>query len=100
MIRMTARAADGIRDILDTNQTPGDKAVKLVPNERGGVSMTIDRAGRGDAVIDRDERPLLIVDASISRQLDGIVLDVTGGRDGEEPEFVFRQGSEGEPGER
>jgi hypothetical protein len=28
------------------------------------------------------------------------VLDVTGGRDGEEPQFVFRRGSEGGPDER
>jgi hypothetical protein len=54
--------------------------------------MVIDRAREGDAVLESDERPLLIVDASIGDRLDDVVLDTSeepGGPGG--PRFVLRQ---------
>jgi hypothetical protein len=46
MIRLTERAATGLRDILAMQRTPGDQAVKLVPDPSGGIAMTIDRPPR------------------------------------------------------
>jgi hypothetical protein len=66
--------------------------VKLVPDERGGVSMTIDRPAEGDAVVDGGKRPLLIVDAALNDDLDGVVLDLSRGeKEDEQPQFVFRR---------
>jgi hypothetical protein len=86
MIRLTERAEMGLRDILAAQHAPGDQAVKLVPDPSGGIAMTIDRPRHGDAVIDGDKRPLLIVDSSLAPQLDDV--DFTKGN-GLPPHFVF-----------
>jgi Fe-S cluster assembly iron-binding protein IscA len=91
MIRLTERAAYGLREILTANRTPSDQGVKLVPNESGGVAMTMDRPQEGDSVVDGGKRPLLIVDAAIAPRLEGIVLDFSRGeKDGEEAQFILR----------
>jgi len=77
MIKVTKGAAVEIKNVLSANQTSEDSGLKLVPAERGGVGMTIDKPQPGDAVIKDGERPLLIVDSTIARNLDGVVLDVT-----------------------
>jgi len=92
MIRLTERAAYGLKEILTANRTPSDQGIKLVPGEKGGVSMTIDRPGDGDSVVDGGKRPLLIVDAALTSHLDGVVLDLSkGDTEGEQPQFVFRR---------
>ena len=88
MIRLTERAASGLLDILAMQQTSSDRAVKLVPDPSGGIAMTIDRPAHGDAVIDGEKRPLLIVDASLADQLDDVLLDFTKAN-GSPPHFVF-----------
>jgi Fe-S cluster assembly iron-binding protein IscA len=92
MIRLTERAAYGLKEILTENRTPNDQGVKLVPGERGGVAMTIDRPAEGDTVVDGGKRPLLIVDASLTERLDGVVLDYSQEEVGaKQPQFVFRR---------
>jgi len=92
MIRLTERAAYGIKEILSANQTPSDQGVKLVPDGQGGVAMTIDSPADGDSVVDGGKRPLLIVDSALTDHLDGIVLDLTvTGQAGDETRFVFRR---------
>jgi hypothetical protein len=64
---------------------------KIVPGESGGLAMVIDRPREGDAVVQGEERPLLIVDASISSRLDDVVLDAsTAPGEAEGPRFVLR----------
>jgi hypothetical protein len=54
--------------------------------------MVIDRPREGDAVVEGNERPLLIVDASIGDQLDNVVLDTSGEPGSPEgPRFVLRE---------
>jgi Fe-S cluster assembly iron-binding protein IscA len=77
MIQVTKNAATEIKNVLAANDTGEDRGLKLVPAERGGVSLTIDKPQPGDAVLKDGERPLLIVDSTIARNLDGVVLDVT-----------------------
>jgi hypothetical protein len=92
MIRLTERAAYGLKEILTANRTPSDQGIKLVPDEKGGVSMTIDAPGDGDSVVDGGQRPLLIVDSALSEHLDGVVLDLSrGDEEGQEPQFVFKR---------
>jgi hypothetical protein len=92
MIRLTERAAYGLREILTANRTPSDQGVKLVLGDQGKVSMTIGRPEEGDSVVDGGRRPLLIVDAAIANDLDGVVLDVAKGEnETEPPQFVFRR---------
>jgi hypothetical protein len=90
MIRLTERATEGLKEILTANQTPREQGVKLVPDESGGVAMTIDRPEEGDAVVDWGQRPLLIVDALVAEKLGGVVLDLTRDEDETEPRFVLR----------
>ena len=88
MIRVTERAEKGLRDILAASQAVGNQAVKLVPDDSGGVAMTIGQPLHGDAVVPGKQRPLLIVDAALAGRLDDVVLDFTKG-DGLPPHFVF-----------
>jgi Fe-S cluster assembly iron-binding protein IscA len=88
MIRVTERAANGLRDLLATSQAQGNQSVKLVPDEGGGVAMTIGQPLLGDAVVPGEKRPLLIVDAALAARLEDVVLDFTKGN-GLPPHFVF-----------
>jgi hypothetical protein len=89
MIRLTEQAAYGLKEILSANRVPKEQGVKLVPDESGGVAMSIEVPREGDAVVDGGRRPLLIVDAAITERLDGVVLDVDR-EEGAEPRFVLR----------
>jgi Fe-S cluster assembly iron-binding protein IscA len=97
MIQLTERAADGLKKILSAEGTPGDQGVKLVPDESGGVSMTIARPSQGDSVLDEGKRPLLIVDSMIAERLDGIVLDLSAEGPEAELRFVLRGTEPGSP---
>jgi hypothetical protein len=94
MIRLTERAEQGRQDILSSSGALHGQAVKLLPDESGGIAMTIDRPVQGDAVVNGDSipsgkpRPLLIVDASLARRLGDAVLDFTKGN-GTPPHFVL-----------
>lgn len=91
MIGLTARATRELEEILTAHQTPRDRAVKIVPGESGGLAMVIDRAREGDAVVQGEERPLLIVDQALGDRLDNVVLDAsTEGGVSEGPRFVLR----------
>jgi hypothetical protein len=35
MIRLTERAAYGLKEILTANRTPSDQGIKIVPDEKG-----------------------------------------------------------------
>jgi Fe-S cluster assembly iron-binding protein IscA len=97
MIQLTERAADGLKKILSAEGTPGDQGIKLVPDESGGVSMTIARPSHGDSVLDEGKRPLLIVDSMIAERLDGIVLDLSAEGPEAELRFVLRGTELGSP---
>jgi len=77
MIQVTQGAASEIKKVLTANQAGRDRGLKLVPAEEGAVSLTIDKAQPGDAVLKDGDRPLLIVDSTITRRLDDAILDVT-----------------------
>jgi Fe-S cluster assembly iron-binding protein IscA len=91
MIRVTERAANGLRDLLAASQAEGNQSLKLVLDESGGVAMTIGQELHGDAVVPGEKRPLLIVDAALASRLDDVVLDFTKGN-GLPPHFVFLPG--------
>ncbi len=88
MIRLTERAAKGLQDILASSGALRGQAVKLVPDDGGGIAMTIDRPGHGDAVVSGNARPLLIVDAALEARLRDVTLDFTKGN-GHPPHFVL-----------
>ena len=88
MIRVTERAEKGLRDILAASQAESNQSVKLVPDDTGGVAMTLGQPLHGDAVVPGERRPLLIVDATLAGRLEDVVLDFTKG-DGLPPHFVF-----------
>jgi hypothetical protein len=91
MIGVTPRASQELKGILDAKRTPKDRGVKIVPGESGGLALVIDRPREGDAVVEGEDRPLLIVDASLNDRLDNVVLDTTPETSGgEEPRFVLR----------
>ncbi|MBI3969799.1 MAG: adhesin [Chloroflexi bacterium] len=94
MITVTERAAAELEGLLGAQGAPSGQGVKLVPDQTGGVGVTISAPTTGDEVVPRGEVPLLIVDASLTQQLDGVVLDVepAAGAGGERPpQFVLRR---------
>jgi Fe-S cluster assembly iron-binding protein IscA len=93
MIRLTERAAKGLQDILVSSHALHGQAVRLVPDDGGGIAMTIDRPGHGDSVVNENARPLLIVDASLAARLNDVVLDFTKGN-GQPPHFVLMEEEE------
>jgi Fe-S cluster assembly iron-binding protein IscA len=96
MIQVTERAADGLKEILATSRVRSDQGVKLVPDDSGGIGMTIGRANEGDVIFDDERKPFLIVDAGIVRHLEGATIDMTKS-DGEEPQFVIRRADAADP---
>jgi hypothetical protein len=76
MIQVTETATTELKNVRVSNRVPGDRGLKLVPGERGSLSLTIDRPQLGDDVLEDGDSPLLIVDSSIARRLDGVVFDV------------------------
>jgi Fe-S cluster assembly iron-binding protein IscA len=93
MITVTERAAAELADLLEAEGVPPDQGVKLVPDQTGGIGMTIASPTEGDEVVPRGDGPLLIVDASLTELLDGTVFDVEpaqgGGSQG--PRFSLRR---------
>ena len=94
MIRLTERAEKGLQEILSSSGALRGQAVKLLPDESGGIAMTIDRPVQGDSVVNADSLPsgnagpLLIVEASLARRLGDAVIDFTKGN-GTPPHFVL-----------
>jgi hypothetical protein len=92
MITVTERAAGELAELLGAERIARGQGVKLVPDQSGGVAMTIAAPAEGDEVVQRGEDPLLIVDASLTEQLDGTVLDCepAEGAGGQRPSFSIR----------
>jgi hypothetical protein len=76
MIQVTERAAIALQEVLAINNTPPKRGVRLVPTEQGGLTMTIDSPRQGDAVVQRDDTPVLMVDRQVDEALAGLVLDL------------------------
>lgn len=91
MIRVTERASEALGEMLRENQVPEGQAVKLFPDPSGSIAMTIAPTAEGDEVVEKEHRPVLIVDAEIVDRLDGALLDFTRGEDDVEPRFEIRE---------
>jgi Fe-S cluster assembly iron-binding protein IscA len=76
MIHVTEGAAVEIKSVLTSSQAPQDQGLKLSPNDKGSVVMTVDKARDGDDVVRDEDRTLLIVDSAIARRPDGVVFDL------------------------
>jgi hypothetical protein len=76
MIQVTETAATELKSVLASNGAPSDRGLKLVAGDEGHMSLTIDKPQLGDDVVKDGDRPLLIVDSTIARHLDGVVFDV------------------------
>jgi Fe-S cluster assembly iron-binding protein IscA len=96
MIQITPHAAEGLKKIRDASGAADDEGIKLFAAQSGGMGMMIASPGEGDAVVEGEQTPLLIVDAALVDGLDGAMLDLTGG-DGGDPEFVIRREDGGAP---
>jgi Fe-S cluster assembly iron-binding protein IscA len=97
MIQVTESAANELRSVLASSQAPQDRGLKLVPNEKGEVALTIDKPQLGDDVVKEGDRPLLIVDSTLVHRLDGAVFDiVTDGKAADQPSrFLLRDRESG-----
>lgn len=89
MITVTERAAAELQEVLVAQQAPPGLGVKLVPNQMGGISMTIAPPAEGDEVVQRGDTPLLIVDYRISDAIDGMVLDAHTDEEDGQPRTQF-----------
>jgi Fe-S cluster assembly iron-binding protein IscA len=100
MLNVTERAADQLEEVRSANEASPDQGVRLTPDERGGIGMTVDAPHDGDEVIHRGDEPLVIVDSRITEFLDGAELDCEldvdaqlNGRPG--PHFMLRRPEQG-----
>jgi hypothetical protein len=78
MVQLTERAHTELRRLLTEHFARPQQGVRLRLNTDGGLAMTIDVPHAGDAVIRRDNLPVLIVDARLSMLLVQRVLDFGG----------------------
>jgi Fe-S cluster assembly iron-binding protein IscA len=92
MITVTERAASALEGLLaESNAEPG-QGVKLFPRGTDEIGMTIDAPSEGDEVIRRSDAPLLIVDQTLTRPLDGAQLDCEEATNGQAPtRFALRK---------
>jgi Fe-S cluster assembly iron-binding protein IscA len=75
MITVTERAASALEALLlDGDAQPG-QGVKLIPSGENSIGMTIEAPNDGDEVIRHADGPLLIVDRTLTRPLDGAQID-------------------------
>jgi len=81
MVRVTERAASALQELLTTNQAPAEAGIRITPNERGGLAMTVDAPRQGDEVISREEIPVLIVDGAVVGQVGDMVVDCQSAED-------------------
>ncbi len=75
MLTITERAASELQAVRATNDASPDQGVRLTPDGKGGIGLTIDAPSEGDEVIRHEETPLVIVDGRIAPLLDGAELD-------------------------
>ncbi|MDP9222394.1 MAG: hypothetical protein M3P18_00785 [Actinomycetota bacterium] len=83
MVRITERAATALQELLVTNEAPPDSGVRLAPNTRGDLSMSVDAPHAGDEVVRREEdaSPVLIVDSAVIEDLQEMVVDYESAED-------------------
>jgi Fe-S cluster assembly iron-binding protein IscA len=83
MVRVTERAATALQVLLATNAAPPDSGVRLAPNARGDLGMSVDAPHAGDEVVRREEdaTPVLIVDSAVVEDLQEMVVDYESAED-------------------
>jgi Fe-S cluster assembly iron-binding protein IscA len=82
MINVTEKAAEALDSTLQENQPEQtDQLLRLRASEQG-FSLTLDEQRAGDQVISCNDKPVMLVDAAVSSQLDGAVVDVVSTPDG------------------
>jgi len=81
MVRVTERAATALQDMLTDRNAPPEVGVRLVPNGKGGLGMTVDAPLPGDEIIERDQTPVLIVDGAIKDRMAEMVVDYQSAED-------------------
>jgi Fe-S cluster assembly iron-binding protein IscA len=75
MVRVTEQAASALEELLAENGAPPEAGVRLTPSAGGNMGMIIEEPREGDEVINREETPLLIVDAAVAPGLTDMVVD-------------------------
>ena len=75
MITVTERAAVHLQEVLAARDVPPGHRVKLVPQGPGSVGLTIAAPEAGDAVIQYEDAPVLIVDGQLTAALAGTEID-------------------------
>ena len=91
MIRVTPAAATRLHQLVPPDQKRLGRAIRLVADRRGGLSMGTGLASPGDLVAADDHGPVLILAAALAGPLDGLVFDWVG--DG----LTFRPAAADEP---
>jgi Fe-S cluster assembly iron-binding protein IscA len=76
MIQLTERAAVAIATILALRDAAPGEGLKLVPDEAGGMDLTVGAPAADDEVVRRGGDPLLIVDRRLAPTLEGALLDL------------------------
>jgi hypothetical protein len=95
MIGLTSEGAAALRSVLKHGRGRPGQGVKVAPDGRGGLVLTISAPSEGDLVVYHDGAPLLIVAGNLAGRVDGLLFDclVIGDDDPRIRGFTFRRPS-------
>lgn len=76
MLEVTQRAAEELKQVLDSAPHEEGQCLRLVTDAQGNFRLTLDREREGDQVVRLGEEPVLLIDPVLSAGLDGVTLDM------------------------
>ncbi len=76
MIKVTQRAKEELGKLLNSNASRPSDTLRLVPDGKGELGLSLGEEMPGDQVVRCDEAAVLLVESEISAALDGMTLDV------------------------
>jgi Fe-S cluster assembly iron-binding protein IscA len=74
-MRVTARAAQELKHILEAHATEAEQILRLAPEPGGQLILTLDQAREGDEVVESEGSKVLAVGENIAWALESVVLD-------------------------
>ncbi|MFQ5793737.1 MAG: adhesin [Candidatus Bipolaricaulia bacterium] len=83
---VTKSAREELKKILDNTETQPEQSLRLV-EDQGYYTLVLDTEQQDDQVVEHDGTTVLLVDADIKAQLEGVVLDLQDTSEG--PQLIF-----------
>lgn len=75
MLTITDPACDHLSKLLAEAKAPDEAAIRMVTGERG-LELRVDSPKPGDTTIDREGKPLVVLDEQLAERLGDRTLDI------------------------